>query len=112
LRQISFETLKPTGLARKHILQISLEGGILWLTVKEEATTLGIGVEIAPIGRQVIIRSNRQSRRPVNSVMSAGANKALALAKVDYLVRGDTDKGVPSFCPLKSYLCFIFSLYH
>ena len=97
LRQISFGTVKPTGLARKHILQISLERDILWPTAKEEVATLGIGVEIAPIGRQVIIRSKRQSRLMANSVMSARPNKVLELAKVNCLVRGDTLKSVPIF---------------
>jgi hypothetical protein len=71
------------GLALKHILQISLERDMLWPTAKEKAPTLGIGVETAPIGRQVSTWSNRQSQHLANSVTNVRPSETLELVEVD-----------------------------
>lgn len=77
--QISSGTLKPTGLARKHILQISLERDILWRSVEKEVVILGIGAEIAPIGQQATTQSNSQSLRLANSATNVKPKTRLEL---------------------------------
>jgi hypothetical protein len=68
-------TEKPTGLARKHILHISLVGGILWPIVEKEVVILGIGVEIAPIGQQATMMKSRPSRQAANSATNVKQNE-------------------------------------
>ncbi|OHB59236.1 MAG: hypothetical protein A2173_09755 [Planctomycetes bacterium RBG_13_44_8b] len=81
--QISSGTEKPTGLARKHILHISLERLILWLTAEKKVVIRGIFVVIAPTGQHTTMIQVTQNQPVANYVMNVKQKETMELVRAN-----------------------------